>query len=85
MDNSTDMITKGRQYHPFGEDNGQAKLTESDVISIRRLRAKGWKYREIAERFGVHQTTVLSVVTRECWKHVVDPDPQQEGSEAGNG
>lgn len=66
----------------FGESNGQAKLTEVDVRSIRRLRSVGHSYRAIAERFGVDHKTILWAATGKQWAHVKDaasPQPHKQG------
>ncbi len=54
-----------------GSKNGYAKLTEDDVVEIRRL----WKTGEftqwgLAHRFGVHQFCIWSVIHKKSWKHV---------------
>lgn len=60
----------------FGEQNGQAKLTEVDVIAQRRLRTKGLSYQAIADRFGVDKKTAMRAIKGERWGHVVDNDQQ---------
>lgn len=59
-----------------GERNGQAKLSEKDVVSARRLRQQGMIYRLIAERFGVDKRTIMRAIKGEQWAHV-DRDAQQ--------
>lgn len=56
----------------FGSRNGAAKLTEADVVSARRLRAKGLTYKAIAERFGVDKMTALRAIKGQWWAHVDD-------------
>jgi|SRR6185312_13678459 len=53
-----------------GERNGQAKLTEVDVISARRLRTTGISYQRIAARFGVDKKTIMRAIKGEQWAHV---------------
>ncbi len=54
-----------------GETNGQSKLTDEDVIEIRRLYATGeHTQRELGDRFGVDRATIGLIVRRETWKHV---------------
>lgn len=64
----------GARLHPErlvrGEKQHCAKLTEFDVVEIRRLRASGLCYRAIAEAFGLHLSTVARVSTFKSWKHV---------------
>ena len=52
-----------------------AKLTESKVRQMRRLRAKGWIYSRIGERFGVTKMTAFQAVTGRSWAHVDGPGP----------
>jgi hypothetical protein len=53
-DNMADMVAKRRARPPrfFGEAHGQARLTDSQVAEIRRLRTIGLSQRSIAERIG---------------------------------
>lgn len=54
----------------FGEDRNDSKLTESNVIEIRMLRAIGMTLMEIASRYGVSAGTISSAVRRVTWKHI---------------
>jgi DNA invertase Pin-like site-specific DNA recombinase len=47
----------------IGEDHWRAKLTDRDVELIRRLRADGMRYRDLAEKFGVGKTTIQDILT----------------------
>lgn len=55
-----------KRFH-VGTDNPASKLTPEDVRSIRE--ANGF-YREIAERFGLHTSTIAKIKTRQTWRHV---------------
>ena len=67
LDNVADRVAKGRGAK--GERLG-SKLTEPDVVEIRRLRSQGMLQREIAERFAVTQETVSLIVLGRRWAHV---------------
>lgn len=67
-DNSRDCVEKGRAAR--GAGNGQARLTEADVVLIRALRGAGTPYAELAERFSVAKATVKDVAERRTWRHV---------------
>ncbi len=71
-DNNRDMAQKGRQFVPHrrGSDHRSAKLTESDVLEIRRLRTTGLTQWALARQFGVGQYTIWAIVTGKSWKHV---------------
>ncbi len=75
QDNMDDRDAKGRNKVQVGEKNGQAKLTEADVRSIRRLRSIGHTYKSIASRFGVDKMTVLRAAKGEQWAHVCPAAP----------
>ena len=70
MDNSSDMVAKGRSPRVIGETNGQAKLTAEDVQFIRRNSDK-YTQRALAARFKVAQARIWSVIHRRTWSHVV--------------
>lgn len=55
---------------PFGEAHHNAKLTESDVRSIRAAHASGERQVDIAKRHGVSQSNVIAIVTRRSWRRV---------------
>lgn len=67
LDNVHDAVKKGR--HPKGESNGQAKLTENDVLTIRRARGV-ISQRALANKFNVSQTTIKDAQLKKFWKHV---------------
>lgn len=69
MDNTQDMISKGRMI--AGEDVTHAKLTENDVRRIRGIHASGdVSVREIARRFPVCHQQISRIIRRTRWKHV---------------
>lgn len=47
------------------------KLTEDDVRQIKSLAKDGISQREIAERFGVHKSTVGGVLAGRTWREIV--------------
>jgi hypothetical protein len=55
----------------YGSKNGYAKLIEKDVRKIRKLWSTG-KYTqcELADKFGVRQFCIWSIIHRKSWKHV---------------
>ncbi len=64
-DNLRDMAEKGRAAK--GSGNGQAKLTEEQVLEIR---ASSEAQRVLAARYGVSQTLVSKIRLRKFWKHL---------------
>lgn len=54
-----------------GEQNGQAILTEAQVIEIRKLWAtEQYMQKDLARMFGIVRVAVCNVVNRRNWKHV---------------
>lgn len=73
-DNNADMCAKGRNNYgnlSFGEAHGSAKLTETDVVEIRRQHEAGETNRKIAEEFSVSDVCVSYAARRKTWKHVL--------------
>lgn len=65
--NVADVVERGRAR---GERNGDAKLTEAQVLEVRALRAQGLYLRQIAALYGVHLATIHLVATGRTWRHV---------------
>ena len=67
-DNVRDRENKGRGVTFSGEAHNMAKLTSAKVDEIRALYAAGGiKQCELAERFGVRQAAISSIVLRKIW------------------
>lgn len=80
-DNVRDAVSKGRvsrgeRHGAFligvaqGDRNGQSKLNESQVQSIRRRRDNGETARALADEFGVQKSTIEKIEWRQTWGHV---------------
>lgn len=54
---------------PVGERHCRHKLTERDVLEIRKLKGKELQ-RETAVRFGVSRTNVKDIQNYKTWKHL---------------
>ncbi len=68
FDNAHDCISRGR--NAFGCKNGNSKLSDSDVRLIHRLSSDGFSQVRIANKFGIHQSTVCLILQRRSWKHI---------------
>lgn len=65
-ENAADMVKHGTQAK--GEMHGHAKLTEPDVLEIKRLLREGrLMSREIAERYGVSATAIAQIKRGKNW------------------
>ena len=71
-DNSADMVAKGRQAKGLmagrrGEESGMAKLTEEQVLAIRKDTRSGC---QIATDYGITNVTVGHIKRRRTWRHL---------------
>ncbi len=77
-DNMRDCVLKGRSVTPdnLGASNGMSKLSEDDVLAIRRRHAGGERTRgELATEYGVTIACVDQLLNRSRWAHVPrDPE-----------
>ncbi len=64
-DNHADMVAKRRST--FGTHNAMSKLTDADVISIRKDKRTE---PEIAKDYGINRANVGMIKRRETWKHL---------------
>lgn len=60
------LIPRGAKHH-------MAKLTETDVVEIRRRALKETRV-SIARDYGMSSSYLGEIVRREAWKHVSDPE-----------
>ena len=63
-------LRKHPERAPRGERNSHAKLTEADVIAIRRAARSGTPRRELRERYGVAKSSLRALITGQTWKHI---------------
>ena len=68
LDNSRDMKSKNR--HPHGSTHQNAKLTEAEVILMRKLSTEGWRNIELVRRFDLAPATVCRILQRKQWVHI---------------
>lgn len=67
QDNTADRDRKGRGARPQGVLNAFAKLTDRQVIEIRR---EAGTLAEIGQRYGVSRSLVGYIRARKIWRHV---------------
>ena len=67
-ENSADMVRKGRSSHLITK--GNARLTETDVMEIRRMRADRATYAELSALFNVAESTIQKVVLKSTWADI---------------
>lgn len=69
-DNEHDKIRAGRNRKAVGEKCATAKLTENQVVWIRRMLMSGLSLRKIAAICGVKHPAILKIKHNQSWKHV---------------
>lgn len=73
LDNMADAVAKGRLSFPVmrGESNPKARLTEGQVVEIRkRYAAGGISIRKLAAEYGVTFAPVQLIIAGKTWRHV---------------
>jgi hypothetical protein len=63
---------KGKYPDYSGEHANGAKLNRKKVLEMRRLRREGWTLRRLAEKYGVHASTVWNAVNGRTYKDTPD-------------
>lgn len=53
-----------------GSRIGQSKLTEDQVVEIRRMVANGMSRGAVSRLFGVSRATIIRAVNLQSWKHI---------------
>ena len=67
--NSDDMVSRNRSAK--GIKNASAKLTESDVLSIRKEYKKDViRMKDLSEKYGVSITVISNVIKNKSWRHI---------------
>ncbi len=71
-DNILDAARKGRHKNPsfIGHKNPAAKLSERDVIEIRRRHAEGETQRSIANDYPINFKAISKICLRQRWRHI---------------
>lgn len=63
-------IQKGKIHKSIGESNGRSKLTENNVIEMRKLRDEGYSYKQLSIKYRVAKSTVINIIKRIKWTHI---------------
>lgn len=53
-----------------GTRHGMVKLSEADVLEIRKRRAAGARTKDLGKQFGVRHSTISSIALGRTWSHV---------------
>ena len=63
-------IRKGRDAR--GEQHGQSKLTEAQVLEIRQRCAQGERQEVLAREFGVSRPNISVIRSGRSWRHLAE-------------
>ena len=77
-ENQNHALETGLQIPLVGSEKPTAKLTENDVVDIRKEYREGCIQMELAEKYGVARQTISSIVNFKAWKHVLDTEEVTE-------
>jgi hypothetical protein len=77
-DNARDMYERGRSYSRIGESNSCARLTEKQVIEIKRALMAGVHGVTLAEEYGVTSSQINRIKKGKVWASVVVDDKENE-------
>lgn len=69
QDNVNDMIERNR--NPKGEEKPNAKLTNDDILNIRKLRKEGKLYKEIGNQYNITRHEASRICNFKNWKHIL--------------
>jgi len=68
QDNMKDRDEKNRQAR--GEKHGRARLTEEDVMYIKRAASSGTSSVSLEQKFQVSRYTIRNIIVGKRWKHL---------------
>ena len=72
LDNSRDMVLKGRSYDRHGVRNHQSKLTTYEVKNVRQLYAtREYTQGQLGEMFDLDASQISRIVNRRAYKNVI--------------
>ncbi len=64
-------ISEGNGIKTYlGSKNGRSKLTEENVIELRKLREEGLSYGQLSIKYNVSKATIGDIIKRKKWKHI---------------
>jgi len=69
-DNVRDMDRKNRRNAPVGEQHYKAKLTNRDVLSIRKQRKLGASLSSLSQKYNVSSGHISLICLKKTWRHI---------------
>lgn len=71
-ENVADMYAHGNG--PIGKRNGLSKLTNNEVLTIRKKRNAGTPVSVLAKEYRVHKSNISQIALRQTWSWLGDPE-----------
>ena len=68
--NTAHHVVNCGSYAVMGEANATSVLRDSDIPEIMGLHGSGERVKDIADKFGVHRSTINNVVHGYQWNHI---------------
>ena len=69
--NNADMCNKGRGVIPKGEKHGNSKLTNAQVLEIRKEYTNTKiTQKNLAQQYSVSEDTIRKIINNKTWKHL---------------
>jgi len=69
QENTADMVKKNRSLR--GEKSTMAKVTEADVIAIRKLNSLNIAQNKISKMFNLTAGHINNIIKKRVWKHII--------------
>lgn len=69
--NMQDCLKRGRINNSKGSKCSWSKLTDKNIVEIRKLSCEGIGQSELGRRFGVSQTNIRDICRRRIWRHII--------------
>lgn len=72
MENTRDNLKRNalKRNALRGEKNPLSKLTEKQVLKIRKEYGPGNSMYKLAKKYGVSKTKIRQIIIRQCWRHI---------------
>lgn len=80
LENTLDMLSKGRSFNHHGTHNHRAKLTEDQVREIRGMYGSGKSKSAIAREYGVGSSQICKIISRKRWAYLDDQNESGSGT-----
>lgn len=75
-ENSADKLKHGREN--FGERNGAARYSESDILAIRERVANGERQSEVRKEYGMSSAQISRICSGKRWSHLSERKPDKK-------